>query len=113
MKQDSQESWQHSVVKAANVKPHPTTGTTRFNLTFRMGRPDFAKAAAVNCHCGRVAALKAKAGVYFYACNMAGGDAASKCAFHQRAPVAQREADRLRAEDDEGRRRAAAASAPA
>ena len=99
MRQDCQESWQHAVVKAADVRPHAAAGATRFSLTFRMARPDFAARARVDCACGRVAALKAKNGAYYLTCNMAGGDASAKCAFYRRCDVAQREADRLRAED--------------
>jgi alkylated DNA repair dioxygenase AlkB len=99
MRQDCQESWQHAVVKAADVRPHAAAGATRFSLTFRMARPDFAARARVECACGRVAALKAKNGAYYLTCNMAGGDASAKCNFYRRCDVAQREADRLRAED--------------
>ena len=99
MRQDCQESWQHAVVKTADVRPHAAAGATRFSLTFRMARPDFAARARVECACGRVAALKAKNGAYYLTCNMAGGDASAKCTFYRRCDVAQREADRLRAED--------------
>jgi len=51
---------------------------------------------------GKPAALKCAKGRYYYTCCMAGGDASQKCSFYARSAVAQQEADRLRAIDENG-----------
>lgn len=99
MQADAQESWQHAVPKCADgsVGQHAVARDVRFSLTFRMERPEVAEACAVQCKCGRPAALKcSKNGRYYLACNPAGGEASNKCGFWQHCPWAEREAARLR-----------------
>ena len=95
MTADAQEHWHHALVKTADVRRRAGSAV-RYSLTFRMGRPAFAAAARAACKCGRVAALKCKAGRYYLSCNPA-GDAGPRCDFFAPSPAAQREAARLRA----------------
>ena len=44
--------------------------------------------------------MKCAKGRYYYTCCMAGGDASQKCSYYARSAVAQQEADRLRAIDE-------------
>ncbi|KAK9822487.1 hypothetical protein WJX81_001469 [Elliptochloris bilobata] len=83
------EEFLHEVPKAARVTPHPTSGTTRINLTFRKLKPHVA-AAMPRCNCGRLAALKAcvqrlrhggTRHVYYLACDPSKGD--TGCAFRR------------------------------
>ena len=90
----------HSVAKTSSVPFHAIAGETRFSLTFRRNRPEFSADAARNCNCGKPAALKCAKGRYYYTCCMAGGDASQKCSYYARSAVAQQEADRLRAIDE-------------
>ena len=100
MSRDCQEEWKHSVAKTSSVPFHAVAGETRFSLTFRRNRPEFSQNATRNCNCGKPAALKCAKGRYYYTCCMAGGDASQKCSFYARSAVAQQEADRLRAIDE-------------
>ena len=102
MSRDCQEEWKHSVAKTSSVQFHAIAGETRFSLTFRRNRPEFSQSATRNCNCGKPAALKCAKGRYYYTCCMAGGDASQKCSFYARSAVAQQEADRLRAIDENG-----------
>ena len=102
MSRDCQEEWKHSVAKTSSVPFHAVAGETRFSLTFRRNRPEFSQAATRNCNCGKPAALKCAKGRYYYTCCMAGGDASQKCSYYARSAVAQQEADRLRAIDENG-----------
>ena len=92
----------HSVAKTSSVPFHAVAGETRFSLTFRRNRPEFSQSATRNCNCGKPAALKCAKGRYYYTCCMAGGDASQKCSYYARSAVAQQEADRLRAIDENG-----------
>ena len=102
MSRDCQEEWKHSVAKTSSVPFHAVAGETRFSLTFRRNRPEFSQNATRNCNCGKPAALKCAKGRYYYTCCMAGGDASQKCSYYARSAVAQQEADRLRAIDENG-----------
>ena len=102
MSRDCQEEWKHSVAKTSSVQFHAIAGETRFSLTFRRNRPEFSQSATLNCKCGKPAALKCAKGRYYYTCCMAGGDASQKCTYYARSAVAQQEADRLRAIDENG-----------
>ena len=102
MSRDCQEEWKHSVAKTSSVQFHGIAGETRFSLTFRRNRPEFSQSATRNCNCGKPAALKCAKGRYYYTCCMAGGDASQKCSYYARSAVAQQEADRLRAVDENG-----------
>ena len=99
---DCQEEWKHSVAKTSSVQFHAIAGETRFSLAFRRNRPEFSQSATRNCNCGKPAALKCAKGRYYYTCCMAGGDASQKCSYYARSAVAQQEADRLRAIDENG-----------
>ena len=102
MSRDCQEEWKHSVAKTSSVQFHAIAGETRFSLAFRRNRPEFSQSATRNCNCGKPAALKCAKGRYYYTCCMAGGDASQKCSYYARSAVAQQEADRLRAIDENG-----------
>ena len=102
MSRDCQEEWKHSVANTSSVQFHAIAGETRFSLAFRRNRPEFSQSATRNCNCGKPAALKCAKGRYYYTCCMAGGDASQKCSYYARSAVAQQEADRLRAIDENG-----------
>ncbi|KAI8817826.1 uncharacterized protein EV422DRAFT_540120 [Fimicolochytrium jonesii] len=77
----TQESYRHSIPKLTNplhLIPHPISGSTRINLTFRVARDEYrAKEAIPVCKCGNPAELRvvlkreSSLGRYFYMC--AGG----------------------------------------
>jgi len=78
------------------VPLHRTSGSTRYNLTFRRLKPEW-EAQAPLCRCGRRAVLKAKQGggggssgagggsklTYYYSCDNTQGPS---CSFWQASP---------------------------
>ncbi|KAL4452510.1 hypothetical protein ABPG75_008172 [Micractinium tetrahymenae] len=90
-----QEAWKHEIPKTTKPFPtHPSTGSTRYNLTFRRHKPEW-EARAPLCRCGRRAVMKArqpKAALdgspsctlrYYYTCDSSKGP---PCGFWQDGP---------------------------
>ncbi|KAG0269472.1 hypothetical protein DFQ27_003384 [Actinomortierella ambigua] len=84
-----QEEWKHEVPPQATVTPHPVSGTSRINITYRLRRPEFTAENTPQCKCGVAMVLrcvfknKANYGRYFYMCYAAGSQQGRSCGeFH-------------------------------
>ncbi|KAK4176705.1 putative alpha-ketoglutarate-dependent dioxygenase [Triangularia setosa] len=52
MHSTTQEEWKHSVSPSQTLTPHPVSGNTRINVTYRHYRSQFHPKYTPKCHCG-------------------------------------------------------------
>ncbi|CCT63829.1 related to CUE domain protein [Fusarium fujikuroi IMI 58289] len=88
MHAEMQEEWKHSIAPALSIDPHPISGTTRINITYRDYKANLHPRSTPKCRCGLPCVLRAvtkkkdNLGKYFWMCyaNSPGQD---KCGFFQ------------------------------
>ncbi|KAG0225650.1 hypothetical protein BGW41_004597 [Actinomortierella wolfii] len=91
-----QEEWKHEVPPQATITPHPVSGTSRINITYRLRRPEFSAKNTPRCHCGVAMVLrcvfknKANYGKYFYMCYAAGSQEGRTCGQFQWVDMQER-----------------------
>lgn len=74
MHAEMQEEWKHSIAPAQVIDPHPISGSTRINVTYRDYRPEFHPKYTPKCGCGVATILrvvqkkKENLGRYFWMC---------------------------------------------
>ncbi|KAJ2898865.1 putative grf zinc finger domain-containing protein [Zalerion maritima] len=75
MHAEMQEAWKHAVTPAQTIDPHPISGRTRINITYRYYRDSFHPKFTPRCHCGIATVLrvvqrkKENFGRYFWMCH--------------------------------------------
>ncbi|KAF4437414.1 hypothetical protein F53441_13048 [Fusarium austroafricanum] len=88
MHAEMQEEWKHSIAPALSIDPHPISGTTRINITYRDYRPNMHPQFTPKCHCGLPCVLrvvtkkKENFGKYFWMC-YASSPGQENCGFFQ------------------------------
>ncbi|KAF5020995.1 hypothetical protein F66182_6976 [Fusarium sp. NRRL 66182] len=88
MHAEMQEEWKHSIAPALSIDPHPISGTTRINITYRDYRANMHPRFTPKCSCDLPCVLRAVTkkkdnfGKYFWMCyaNMPGKE---NCGFFQ------------------------------
>ena len=88
MHAEMQEEWKHSIAPALSIDPHPVSGTTRINITYRDYRANMHPKLTPRCHCGLPCVLrvvtkkKDNFGRYFWMC-YANSPGQESCGFFQ------------------------------
>ncbi|ESU11030.1 hypothetical protein FGSG_05110 [Fusarium graminearum PH-1] len=88
MHAEMQEEWKHSIAPALSIDPHPISGTTRINITYRDYRANMHPKLTPRCHCGLPCVLRAVTkkkdtfGRYFWMC-YANSPGQENCGFFQ------------------------------
>ncbi|GKU00757.1 grf zinc finger protein [Fusarium langsethiae] len=88
MHAEMQEEWKHSIAPALSIDPHPISGTTRINITYRDYRANMHPKLTPRCQCGLPCVLrvvtkkKDSFGRYFWMC-YANSPGQENCGFFQ------------------------------
>ena len=89
MHADMQEEWKHSIHPASTVEPHPISGNTRINVTYRWYRNSFQPRFTPRCRCGIATVLKCvqratrSRGRYMWMCQAGGVPGGKSCGFFE------------------------------
>jgi alkylated DNA repair dioxygenase AlkB len=88
MHAEMQEEWKHSIAPASSIDPHPISGTTRINITYRDYKANLHPKLTPRCRCGLPCVLRAVTkkkenfGKYFWMC-YANSPGQQNCGFFQ------------------------------
>ncbi|KAF5963666.1 hypothetical protein FBULB1_13238 [Fusarium bulbicola] len=88
MHAEMQEEWKHSIAPALSIDPHPISGTTRINITYRDYKANLHPRYTPKCRCGQPCVLRAVTkkkenfGKYFWMC-YANSPGQENCGFFQ------------------------------
>ncbi|KAF4964863.1 hypothetical protein FSARC_7254 [Fusarium sarcochroum] len=89
MHAEMQEEWKHSIAPALSIDPHPISGKTRINITYRDYRANMHPRFTPKCRCEHPCVLRAVTkkkdnfGKYFWMCYAGNAPSKGNCGFFQ------------------------------